>query len=285
MDEIFRRVVTWFAPILCFTMEEAWLSRFPESESVHLQTFFEVPAAWKNPALIEKWKRVRDLRRVVTGALELERAAKKIGSSLEAAPTLYVADEGDAEILRSIPFDEVDDHLRRRHCRRRCARRRLPLPDVKGVARVRQHAHGRQMRALLAGAAEVGNPQGSSRSLQPLRRGARSAPKHETSQTRPREWGLVAAAAALIADQGSKFCLLYGVGFAAYGARARPIPVLPFFNLVMVWNPGVSYGLFPASSVLGTALLVAGFPGGGGRTWLLAVGNDQSFPGDRAWAW
>jgi len=46
-DEIFRRVVTWFAPILCFTMEEAWLSRFPESESVHLELFFDVPAAWK----------------------------------------------------------------------------------------------------------------------------------------------------------------------------------------------------------------------------------------------
>ena len=107
MDEVFRRVVTWFAPILCFTMEEAWLSRFPESESVHLETFFDVPAAWKNPTLIEKWKRVRELRRVVTGALELERAAKKIGSSLEAAPTLTVADAADAAILRSIPFDEV----------------------------------------------------------------------------------------------------------------------------------------------------------------------------------
>src|SRR5215469_2257850 len=95
MDELFRRVVTWFAPILCFTMEEAWLSRFPESESVHLETFFDVPSNWHNPALIEKWKRVRDLRRVVTGALELERAAKKIGSSLEAAPTLYVSDPAD----------------------------------------------------------------------------------------------------------------------------------------------------------------------------------------------
>ena len=85
-DEIFRRIVTWFAPVLCFTMEEAWLSRFPgEAESVHLQDFFAVPAAWSNAALIEKWTRIRALRRVVTGALELERAAKKIGSSLEAA--------------------------------------------------------------------------------------------------------------------------------------------------------------------------------------------------------
>jgi len=108
MDEIFRRIVTWFAPILCFTMEEAWLSRFPgEEESVHLQTFFDVPAPWANVALIEKWKRVRELRRVVTGALELERAAKKIGSSLEAAPVLCVSDEADAEIIGSIPFAEI----------------------------------------------------------------------------------------------------------------------------------------------------------------------------------
>jgi isoleucyl-tRNA synthetase len=57
--------------------------------------------------LIEKWKRIRDLRRVVTGALELERAAKKIGSSLEAAPSIYLADKSDAALLRSIPFDEV----------------------------------------------------------------------------------------------------------------------------------------------------------------------------------
>jgi isoleucyl-tRNA synthetase len=107
MDEIFRRIVTWFAPILCFTMEEAWLARFPgEDESVHLQTFFEVPKNWANAALIEKWKRVRELRRVVTGALELKRAAKEIGSSLEAAPVLHV-EAADAEILSTIPFAEI----------------------------------------------------------------------------------------------------------------------------------------------------------------------------------
>jgi isoleucyl-tRNA synthetase len=88
-------------------MEEAWLERFPgEDESVHLQSFFDTPQEWANPALIEKWKRVRDLRRVVTGALELKRAAKEIGSSLEAAPILQV-DEADAEILSSIPFAEI----------------------------------------------------------------------------------------------------------------------------------------------------------------------------------
>ncbi|MGZ5922305.1 MAG: isoleucine--tRNA ligase [Rhizomicrobium sp.] len=134
MDEIFRRVVTWFAPIMCFTMEEAWLSRFPEAESVHLETFFAVPSSWANPALIEKWKRVRELRRVVTGALELERAAKKIGSSLEAAPTLYIADKADADILRSIPFDEVTITSGIGIVSGDAPGTAFALPDVKGVA-------------------------------------------------------------------------------------------------------------------------------------------------------
>ena len=75
------------------------------------------------------------------------------------------------------------------------------------------------------------------------------------SRTLPREWGLVAAALALFADQSSKFGLLYGAGFL-HMTPGQAISVLPFFNLVMVWNPGVSYGLFAASSAFGTAVLV-----------------------------
>ena len=73
---------------------------------------------------------------------------------------------------------------------------------------------------------------------------------------KPREIGFIAAALALIADQGSKLFLLYQAGFATM-QPGRSIPVLPFFNLVMVWNPGISYGLFPASSRVGTFALVA----------------------------
>ena len=72
---------------------------------------------------------------------------------------------------------------------------------------------------------------------------------------KPRNWGIIAAVVALIADQGSKLYLLYGAGFAHMGP-GQSVPVLPFFNLVMVWNPGISYGLFPASSWIGTAALV-----------------------------
>jgi signal peptidase II len=73
---------------------------------------------------------------------------------------------------------------------------------------------------------------------------------------RTRELGGIAAAIALAADQGSKLFLLYVLGFARMGA-GDTIPVLPFFNLVMVWNPGVSYGLFPAQSVWGKYALIA----------------------------
>jgi isoleucyl-tRNA synthetase len=92
LDQLFRCTVTWLAPMLCFTAEEAWLARDPTATSVHLESFPEVPASWRNDALAEKWRKLRNLRRVVTGALELERAAKRIGSSLEAAPVIYVSD-------------------------------------------------------------------------------------------------------------------------------------------------------------------------------------------------
>jgi signal peptidase II len=69
-----------------------------------------------------------------------------------------------------------------------------------------------------------------------------------------RDWGLASAAIALALDQGSKLLLLYVLHFIEMGP-GESVPVLPFFNLVMVWNPGVSYGLFPAHGPLGTALL------------------------------
>ncbi len=72
--------------MLCFTGGRAWLDALSGGhESVHLAAVPEVLPAWRNDALAEKWRKVRSVRRVVTGALELERANKRIGSSLEAA--------------------------------------------------------------------------------------------------------------------------------------------------------------------------------------------------------
>ena len=89
---LFDCLVTWLAPMLPFTTEEAWLDRYPDAESVHLEQFPDIPADWKDDALAEKWRKVRQVRRVVTGALEIERAKKTIGSSLEAAPVVYITD-------------------------------------------------------------------------------------------------------------------------------------------------------------------------------------------------
>jgi isoleucyl-tRNA synthetase len=106
-DEIFRRIVTWFAPILCFTMEEAWTMRFGVEDSVHLHDFLPAPQAWQDAELIRKWSRVRELRRLVTGALELARADKTIGSSLEAAPILGVSDPADKALFETIDLAEI----------------------------------------------------------------------------------------------------------------------------------------------------------------------------------
>jgi isoleucyl-tRNA synthetase len=108
LDEAFRRVVIWLAPILCFTMEEAWTSRSSDPESsVHLEQFPATPAPWADAAMIATWNRIRSLRRVVTGALEIARRDKIIGASLEAAPVLYVADARDAALFEMVDLSEI----------------------------------------------------------------------------------------------------------------------------------------------------------------------------------
>jgi len=107
LDVLFDCLTAWLAPILCFTAEEAWLSRNPsETDSVHLRTFPAVDPAWADPALDAKWRRVREIRRVVTGALEIARAEKRIGASLQAAPVVHLP-EADAALLADIDFADI----------------------------------------------------------------------------------------------------------------------------------------------------------------------------------
>ena len=111
VDHLFRCLTTWLAPILVFTAEEAWLERYPqvkaEDGSVHLELFVEAPESWLDPELAERWSKIRRVRRVVTGALELERAAKRIGSSLEAAPQVFVSDPDLLAALSGVDLAEV----------------------------------------------------------------------------------------------------------------------------------------------------------------------------------
>ena len=93
LDHLYARLTTWLAPILPFTMEEVWLERNGQETSVHLVDFPDTPAEWRNDELAARSEKVRAVRRVVTGALEEQRTAKVIGSSLEAGPTVYLSSE------------------------------------------------------------------------------------------------------------------------------------------------------------------------------------------------
>ena len=107
IDHIFRAVTIWLAPILIFTSEEAWVARDPSASSVHLEQFPTIPPAWRDDALANKWDAIRKIRSVVTGAIEIARANKEIGSSLEAAPHVAIANQNLRDALDGVDFAEV----------------------------------------------------------------------------------------------------------------------------------------------------------------------------------
>ncbi|SHL19675.1 Isoleucyl-tRNA synthetase [Bradyrhizobium lablabi] len=108
IDMICDAILRWFAPILSFTADEAWRLYRPDAEpSVHLKLFPDGLESFRDEKLAAKWETIRDIRRVVTGALEVERAAKKIGSSLEASPIIYVSDRTMLATLFGVDLAEV----------------------------------------------------------------------------------------------------------------------------------------------------------------------------------
>jgi isoleucyl-tRNA synthetase len=108
IDILCDAILKWLAPVLSFTCEEAWRLYRPDAEpSVHLTLFPESFETFRDDALATKWETIRNVRRVVTGALEVERAAKNIGSSLEASPLVYVSDNKIFDTLFDIDLAEV----------------------------------------------------------------------------------------------------------------------------------------------------------------------------------
>ena len=108
LDIIFNYLVVWFSPILCFTTEEVLSSRFPNNKSsIHESGFSEVNEEWNNKELFAKWEKIRSVRKVVTGAIELERQEKRIGSSLEAFPTVFISDKEYLKIFSDIDLAEI----------------------------------------------------------------------------------------------------------------------------------------------------------------------------------
>jgi isoleucyl-tRNA synthetase len=108
MDRIFECLTLWLAPFLCFTADEAWLARRnnPAEGSIHTQSFPKIPPTWQNDTLAQKWAEIRNLRRVVTGAMELARNEKKIGSSLQAHAHVYM-NQSQKNLLETLDLAEL----------------------------------------------------------------------------------------------------------------------------------------------------------------------------------
>ncbi|HEY0316074.1 MAG TPA: isoleucine--tRNA ligase [Sphingomonas sp.] len=84
LDILFHALVRYAAPILCFTAEEVWSTRYPDADSVHLLEWPEVEGLWIDEGLAQNWQQLRALRLDVSAAIEPMRKAKELGSSLEA---------------------------------------------------------------------------------------------------------------------------------------------------------------------------------------------------------
>jgi isoleucyl-tRNA synthetase len=148
LDRIFSCLTAWLAPVLCFTAEEAWLARHGEAPtgvepSVHLRQFPVLPATWRNEALADKWARLRAIRRVVTGALELERAEKRIGASLEAAPVVHLGPD-DRALAATVDFAELCITSDIAIAAEPAPAGAFALADIAGVAVVPRRAEGKK---------------------------------------------------------------------------------------------------------------------------------------------
>ncbi|MBX3518024.1 MAG: isoleucine--tRNA ligase [Rhodospirillales bacterium] len=157
LERIFDCLTAWLAPFLCFTAEEAWLARpgGGDGASVHERLFPVLPQDWRDDALAAKWEIVRRLRRVVTGAIEVERAANRLGASLQAHPVIYANEEfrqaaqgTDLAELCITSAAELTDAPAPENAYR--------LPDVEGVAVVVQRARGEKCERCWQVLPEVG---------------------------------------------------------------------------------------------------------------------------------
>ncbi len=174
LDHLFRCTAVWLAPMLAFTAEEAWLSRFgADAPSVHLQLFPDMPASWRDEALAEKWRKIRLVRRVVTGALEIERAQKRIGSSLEAHPIVHVSNQDLFAAVVDADLAEICITSAATLVEYEGPANAFRLPDVPGVAVVSNLAEGtkcaRSWKILNTVGADPRYPDVSPRDAQALR--------------------------------------------------------------------------------------------------------------------
>jgi isoleucyl-tRNA synthetase len=131
LDILFHALVRYAAPVLVFTAEEVWGTRYPDAGSVHLLEWPGVEAVWSHSALAEKWAAIRALRSAVTERIEPLRREKIVRSSLEAEVWLPEA-AGDVDyeeifITATVHRGEWDVKRTDHHKCGRCWRH---LPEV-----------------------------------------------------------------------------------------------------------------------------------------------------------
>ena len=134
LDMLFHALVRYAAPVLVFTAEKVWTTRFPDRGSVHLEALREVPAAWRDAALAERFEALRALRMTVTEAIEPLRRDKVIGSSLQAEVTVPAgapeADLAELFITASVTRGQGDGVDITPTSHHKCGRCWRHLPEV-----------------------------------------------------------------------------------------------------------------------------------------------------------
>ncbi len=256
--------MTWLAPILPFTMEESWAARGHDG-SVHLETYFEADPAWRDDALAARWEKVRQVRRVVTGALEVgaAREAHRVVAGgppdrphrgrPPCAPRSSAVHFADVVIASAVTIETgaPDPNA-------------FTLAEVPGIYVPVGQGRGPPLRPLVEGAAGGGLGPALSGPVAPRRRGdgrdrrrrrvsqppAAPAPDRGASSGRARLWALLGAVAVVAVDQATKLWVL------GLDLTAGPIRVAPFADITLVMNRGISYGLLQQDG-WGRWLLVA----------------------------
>jgi isoleucyl-tRNA synthetase len=107
MDAVFERLTIWLAPLIPFTMEEAWMARFPNDGLNGSRVMPETPTAWRNDDEAARWSLIQTVTGVVTGALEVQRRDKVLGAALEAAVTVHIDTAGAMEAFEDLDPAEV----------------------------------------------------------------------------------------------------------------------------------------------------------------------------------
>ena len=241
----------------------------PTRKSVHLETFPEVPAAWRDDGLAEKWRKIRTVRRVVTGALEIERAQKRIGSSLEAHPIVHVSNGNLFEAVVDVDLAEVCITSAATLVNDEGPADAFRLPDVPASRSCpiwpkapNARARGKSSPA----SAPIRNirmfrratPRRCANGKPCARRRSRSRGAHTASYCGPlTRFGLAVAAIAACSIRPASFiCCSSSIS----PPRARSGSA-PFFDFVLTRNTGISYGLFQRKAPLGQWVLL------GSRGW------------------